>query len=695
MRRFLFYEARKFENALHFVLVPSKLAYRTNTTFDQVNNSTGRSNFNWVTVINSLVHGGTNTELELLEASKMFSSGTKPNEYALANLVRVTTDLGSYSLPQQLHSYILRSGHLSRVYVSASLIRFYVKMNLLAQAHKVFDEMPQTNVVSWNTLISGYVQAGQFRRALGLFRRLGRSEICADAFSVTPALAACGQLSMYILGRSIHSKVVKLGMLDGTVVANCLIDMYGKCGLVKDAIWVFSEIVDKDVISWNSVIAVTANNGNIQLAYRFLHLMPNPDNISYNGLINGIAQWGNIQDAVQILSTMPTPNSSSWNSIITGFVNRNQVRDALDMFYRMHSRNIQMDEFTFSIILDGLASVAASTWGMLIHCCAMKYGIDTSVVVGSALIDMYSKCGQVKRAESIFLGLPNRNLISWNAMMHGYARNGDSAQVIELFKMLKSEGNTKPDGITFLNLLSACSHNQIPIEVAIDYFESMINEHGITPSVEHCCSMIRLMGQKGELWRAERMIHELGFESHGVVWRALLGACGTQKDIRVAETAAAKVIELERDEDYVYVKLSNMYASLGRWEDVGAIRGLMSKKQVRKEAEAKVEFVFNESTAKDQKHDAAALCSGNLDSRHPNSAAIMFLIKNPGGSLEVDLGRADLYNREPATPDLTADLIKETDDALCNILLHDDAIVFHGTAYATKTNLKTRVRVWI
>jgi hypothetical protein len=146
------------------------------------------------------------------------------------------------------------------------------------------------------------------------------------------------------------------------------------------------------------------------------------------------------------------------------------------------------------------------------------------------------------------------------------------------------ERDTKPDGITFLNLISACSHTQIPFEAAICYFDAMINEYGIAPSIEHCCSMIRLMGQKGELQRAQRMIQELGFESCGVVWRSLLGACGTQEDLQVAEVAASKVIELERDEDYVYVMLSNMYASFGRWEDVNVIRSLMSKKRVRKEA---------------------------------------------------------------------------------------------------------------
>ncbi|XP_058758750.1 putative pentatricopeptide repeat-containing protein At5g47460 [Vicia villosa] len=213
-----------------------------------------------------------------------------------------------------------------------------------------------------------------------------------------------------------------------------------------------------------------------------------------------------------------------------------------------------------------------------------KYGLDSSVVVGTALIDMYSKCGRVNDAESIFNMLSDRNLVSWNAMISGYARNGDFAQVISLFESLKMERDAKPDSITFLNLISACSHSQIPFESAINYYDAMINEYGIAPSIEHCCSMIRLMGQKGELWRAQRMIHELGFESCGVVWRSLLGACETQEDLQVAEVAAAKVIELERDEDYVYVMLSNMYASFGRWEDVNVIRSLMSKKKVRKEA---------------------------------------------------------------------------------------------------------------
>ncbi|KAK7406265.1 hypothetical protein VNO78_07888 [Psophocarpus tetragonolobus] len=577
MRRFLCKHARKLHKPHPSLISPSPLAYGTglNHTYN-----IGDNNYSLVDVSAVHVQGGTNVELPLFEASR----DIKRNAFALVNLLGSATNVNCPSFGQQLHSYVIRSGYFSHIYVSTSLVKFYVRMHSFSDAHKLFVEIPEPNVVTWNTFISGYVHARQFRNALSFFTRLNRSHVCANAFSLTSALSACSQLSFFNLGSSIHCKTVKLGMADGTVVANCLIDMYGKCGSVEHAVQVFSETVDKDIISWNSVIAASANNEHIKLAYKFLRLMPNPDTISYNGLINGIAQVGNIEDAVQLLLTLPSLNLSSWNSVITGFVNRNRAREALDVFCKMHLRNLEMDEFTFSIILNGIAALSSITWGILIHCFIIKCGLDASVVVGSALIDMYSKCGQVNHSESIFHALPNKNLVCWNAMISGCARNGDCAGVVDLFELLKMGRYIKPDGITFLNLIAACSHSEIPFEVAIRYFESMIDEYNIAPSIEHCCSMIRLMGQKGELWRAERMICELGFESCGVVWRALLGACGTQADLKVAEIAAAKVIELERDEGYVYVMMSNLYASFGRWEDATVIRGLMSKKRVRKEA---------------------------------------------------------------------------------------------------------------
>ncbi|KAL5551179.1 hypothetical protein UlMin_001355 [Ulmus minor] len=518
----------------------------------------------------------------LLEASKMLCAGTKPSENALVQLVRASTNLRWDFCSAQLHSYILRSGFGSSVSISNAIIRFYARIGSLDDAYQVFVDMPQPSVVSWNSVISGCVRSGEFRRALGIFVQLERSHIFADSYSLTAALAACGQLRFLQLGESIHSKIVKFGVESSIVGSNCLIDMYGKCGSVEEAILVFNKMIEKDIISWNSVIAACARNGRLKQAVAMLKQMPNPDTISYNELINGFAQFGDIEEAIKILTKTPNPNSSSWNSIITGYVNRNQPLGALDIFCKMHSENMEMDRYTFSSILSGVAGLSALTWGMLIHSCTIKSGLDTSVVVGSALIDMYSKCGHVKNAESIFQLLPGKNLVTWNAMISGFAHNGKFSKVIHLFEQLQMERGIRPDEITFLNVLSACLHNRMDLEIAKEYFESMIKDHGIEPTIEHCCCMIRLLGQKGNLRRAERLIHELGFGASVLVWRALLGVCEASKDLEVAKTAAAKVIELEGDEGYAYLVMSNIHASYGKWEDVKTIRSLMIEKGVRK-----------------------------------------------------------------------------------------------------------------
>ncbi|KAL1828475.1 hypothetical protein DCAR_0207698 [Daucus carota subsp. sativus] len=518
-----------------------------------------------------------------LKASQIINSDKKLDGYSLVSLIRACTQLGCSCYGQQLHSYVLQSGFLSNSYVSTAFVNFYVKFESLDHAHKLFDEIPEPGVVSWNSLISGHVHCGEFSKALCLFMQLESSGVGSDAFSFTAALAACGRLSLLRLGKTIHSKIVKYGDDCSVVTSNCLIDMYGKCGCVEEAIRLFVEMNGKDTISWNSVIAACARNQRLEQASSFLKQMPESDTISYNELINGIAQFGNIEDAIAILATMPQPDSSSWNSIITGYVNRNHAREALEFFSKMHFEGIRMDQFTFSSILSGVGSISALAWGTLVHCCSIRSGLDKSVVVGSALIDMYSKCGQVKEAELLFQSLSCKNLITWNAMISGYAHNGRSTKVIELFEQLKSVKHLKPNGITFVNVLSACWHNRMPFKVANSYLESMQRDYGIDPTAEHCSAIIRIMGQEGEVWRAQDMITDLGLGSDGKVWRALLGACGMCSDVDVAEIAAAKLTELEGEDEFIYVKLSNIYAMHEKWEHVGDIRKLMRDKQVQKE----------------------------------------------------------------------------------------------------------------
>nr|AYM00730.1 pentatricopeptide repeat protein [Salvia miltiorrhiza] len=508
-----------------------------------------------------LAAGTVISAIALRKAPPIIGFSSKPNAYSLVHLIRDCTTNSRFSHGQQLHSYLLKSGFISNVFVSTSLINFYVKFELVHDAHHLFDEIPEPSVVSWNSLISGYVHSGKFHRALNLFCQLERSNLAADSYSFTAALCACGQLSRVREGKSLHSKILKYGAECSIFVANCLIDMYGKCSCVSDAMKVFGDMAEKDDISWNSVLAANARNGALDQAFAVFCRMPNPDTISYNELIDGIAKFGVVEDAVTLLSRMPNPNSSSWNAIITGYANRGRGRDAVRFFCKMHSCRIRMDEFTFSSVLSSIAGLAALTLGSLTHCCALKCGLDEYVVVGSALTDMYFKCGAVEEAERSFESLPERNLVTWNALMSGYAHNGDPRKVFELFKEMKGVKDLEPDEITFLNVLSACWHGRVRLDVVRGYFDVMRVEYGIDPMPEHCCLMIKVMGQEGDVRDAEEMIGELGFGSCGMVWRALLGACVSCGDVGVAEVAARKVVERRGEKEVVYVSLSNVYAA--------------------------------------------------------------------------------------------------------------------------------------
>ncbi|RID75977.1 hypothetical protein BRARA_B02985 [Brassica rapa] len=547
--------------------------------------STASSN-SWTAVVSSLAQsGGTGA---LRAAVELLNHSDKPEDAssALVHLLRVSGNHGYVSLCRQLHGYIVKHGFVSETRLSNSLMRFYKTSDSLGDAHKLFDEMPDPDVISWNSLVSGYVQSGRLQEGLCLFLDLERSDVFPNEFSFTAALAACARLKISRLGACIHSKIVKVGMEKGNVVVgNCLIDMYGKCGYMDDAVLVFQRMEEKDTVSWNAIVASCSRNRKLELGLWFFHQMPNPDTVTYNELIDAFVKSEDFNSAFEILSCMPNPNSSSWNTILTGYVNSEQSKEATQFFTKMHLFGVRLDEYSLSIVLAAIAVLAVVPWGSLIHSCALKLGLDSRVVVASALIDMYSKCGMLKQAELMFWTMPRKNLIAWNAMIYGYARNGDSTEAINLFHQLKQERFLKPDGITFLNLLAVCSHCEVPMELTLGYFEMMVYEYGIKPRVEHCCSLIRAMAQRGDIWQAKKVIQEFGFGFDGVAWRALLVACSAGKDLKAAKAVAAKMAvlgEVDKDE-HVYIVMSNLYAYHEIWREVSQIRKIMREKGVEKE----------------------------------------------------------------------------------------------------------------
>ncbi|KAK9142990.1 hypothetical protein Syun_012390 [Stephania yunnanensis] len=521
----------------------------------------------------------------MFEASRMRSFGIEPNSYTLVCLINTSIDLGWIFYGKELHCYVIQSGFSSNVYIGSSLISLYARSELLTEAQKVFDEITSRNIVAWNSLICGYIQSGQFLEAMSLVVELERSDMRADSFTINAALTACAQQCLLDFGQAIHSRIVKVGLNRNVVVLNCLIHMYGKCGCVDEGVEVFNEITHKDLVSWNSVIGASAANGRLAESFNFLNQMPCPDTISYNEVIHGITQFGNMEDAVRLMSQMPNPPPASWNSVITGYIIQDRVVEALEFFAKMRLEGVEQDEFTHSTILKGVSSSSALTWGRVVHSSAIKSGLDTSVICGSALVDMYSKCGEISSAELVFHSLPKKNLVSWNTMLAGYAHNGKASEVIRLFEQLKTVPGLTPDDLTFLCVLSVCAQGNAgeKLQLGSQYFKTMTKEYKIKPTVEHCTCMIGILGRRGEAWRAKEMIRELGYWTFGSVWKALLSACCWNGDVKGAEATTAKVIELDREDELVYVQLSNLYAYHGRWRDVSNVRRLMKDRRLLKE----------------------------------------------------------------------------------------------------------------
>ncbi|KAF3590462.1 hypothetical protein DY000_02024827 [Brassica cretica] len=433
----------------------------------------------WTNIVHALAQSGV---INALHADvELVNNGDKSEDASvLVHLLRVSRNHGYVSLCRQLHGYVVKQGFVSESRLSNSLMRFYKGSDSLEDSHKASDEMPEQDTISWNSLVSGYAQSGRLEEGLSLFLELHRSDVFPNEFSFTASLLCTTE---NLAARSMH------------LLRDCETwhgERQCRCGTQS--------------IGMSSLLPAQGTI-NLSLGLWFFHQTPNPDTVTYNELINAFAKAGDFNNAFQILKSLPNPNSSSWNTILTV---SNQEK-LLSFSPQCICQALDWTEYSLSIVLAAIAALAVVPWGSLIHSCALKLGLDSRVVVASALIDMYSKCGMLKQAELMFWIMPRKNLIAWNATISGYARTGDSTEGIKLFSRLKQERFLKPDRITFLNLLAVCSHCDVPLELTLGYLEMMINEYGIRPSVEHCCSLIRAMVQRGEIWQAKMVIQEFGF----------------------------------------------------------------------------------------------------------------------------------------------------------------------------------------
>ncbi|KAK2966280.1 hypothetical protein RJ640_018091 [Escallonia rubra] len=505
---------------------------------------------------------------------RMLYSGVEPNNYTFPFVFKSCAKVRGTHEGKQVHGHVLKLGLESDVFVHTSIVNMYAhndelgyarlvfdksphrdavsftalltgytSRGLLDDARKLFDEIPARDVVSWNAMIAGFAQSGQLEEALGFFREMQREKVKPDESTLVTVLSACAQLGSLELGNWIRCLIEENGLGSRLRIVNSLIDMYSKCGDLDTAWNLFEGLHQKDLISWNVMIG--------------------------------------------------------------GYTHMSHYREALALFREMQQySNHEPNDVTFLSILPACAQLGALDLGKWIHAYIDKnFENFANNLLWTSLINMYAKCGNIEAAQDVFRNMNPKSLASCNAMISGLAMHGQAHRALELFMKMDNYG-LSPDDISFVGVLSACSHAGF-VDLGRHYFNSMIHDYKFSPKLQHYGCMVDLLGRAGLFDEAEAMVNSMEMRPDAAIWGSLLGACRVNGNVKLGEYAAGHLIQLEPKNPGAYVLLSNIYAGAGRWDDVAKIRTTLNDVGMKKVpgcTSIEVDSVVHEFLVSDKTH---------------------------------------------------------------------------------------------
>ncbi|EOY22999.1 hypothetical protein QUC31_008041 [Theobroma cacao] len=392
-----------------------------------------------------------------------------------------------------------------------------------------------------------------FLPSLLLFKQMLFNGISPDCLTFPFLLKECTRRFDSRVGCSIHGKTIKFGWFRDLYVQNSLVNFYSACGFLNSARKLFDEMLNRDVVSWNSMII-------------------------------GHLRAGNLDMALKLFRSIEKRNIITWNSMITGFVQGGLGKEALQLFHEMQNLsndNVKPDKITMASVLSACAYLGAIDHGKWIHSYLRRSGVECDLVVGTALIDMYGKCGSVERAYEVFKEMPRRDTLAWTAMISAFALHGYSKEAFDTFVEMEAVG-VKPNHVTFVSLLSACVHSGL-VEKGRWCFDMMRRVYSIEPQLHHYACMVDVLSRAGLFEEVESLVRSMPMEPDVFVWGALLGGCQIHGNIELGERVAQYLIDLEPMNHAFYINLCDIYAKAGRFDDVKRIRALMKERGIRKE----------------------------------------------------------------------------------------------------------------
>jgi pentatricopeptide repeat protein len=474
----------------------------------------------WTSLIGAYCRRGLIREaIELFQ--EMEELGLQPDEVLVSCLLAGLGNSGNVRGGKAFHAVITKRNFEDSVLTGNALISMYGKFELVDVADRVFRSLHQQDVVSWNLMIVGYCKAGLDVQCLELYRELqfrDKDEFLCDANSLVSAISSCSRLAELRLGQSAHCYSIKHLLDDNLSVANVLIGMYGRCGKFDTARRIFDLAKLKgDVITWNV-------------------------------LISSYAHLGHSNAAVLL-------------------------------FDQMLTEGLKPNPATLITVISACANLVALERGEQVHSYVKEMGWESDISINTALVDMYAKCGQLGIARRIFDSMLQRDVVAWNVMISGYGMHGEAKQALELFGEME-RGSVKPNGVTFLAILSACCHSGF-VEEGRKLFTRM-GEYSLEPNLKHYACMVDLLGKSGHLQEAENMVLAMPVEPDGGVWGTLLSACKVHDNFEMGIRIAQKAFASDPENDGYYILMSNSYGSAEKWDEIEKLREMMKIHGVEK-----------------------------------------------------------------------------------------------------------------
>ncbi|KAF4376729.1 hypothetical protein F8388_025600 [Cannabis sativa] len=460
----------------------------------------------------------------------------------------------SPDLATKLHALLITTGLLAfrDTFLGNALLHLYAARGSFTYAHQLFDEIPNSHkdAADWTALMGCFALHGIPQNGLRLFVEMRREGVRVDDVALVCVYKTCALLGNVEFGKGSHGFLEKIGLSSSVKVCNAVMDMYVKCRLLSEAKRVFENMDERSVVSWTVIL-------------------------------DGEVSLGSVGSGRMVFDVMPEKNEVAWTIMLVGYIANGFTRDGFSLLVEMvFGCGLELNYVTLSSTLSACALSGDLMMGRWVHVYALKtMEKKVDIMVETALLDMYAKCGRVDTARKVFENMSIRNVVAWNAMLSGLAMHGRGKAVLDLFLHMVKE--IKPDDLTFTSLLSACSHSGL-VKEGQYYFHNLELLYGIRPKIEHYACMVDLLGRAGHLAEAEVLIRKMPMPPNEVVLGSLLGSCSIHGKLELGERVIKELIQLDPHNTEYHILLSNMYALEGKRDQANSLRHVLKNKGIRK-----------------------------------------------------------------------------------------------------------------